>query len=656
MSAIGAIFRRSGEPVAREDALRMTSALRIHGPNRQEHRQLGSMAACWTKGESFTPQDHFEQQPIISETGGFMFSGRLDYRDDLARALNIATSRAETMADSALAHAAWREWGRDALLKIEGNWAIVALDQERQRLFAARSPLAATPLAYYDSPNLFAIASMPKGLFGLPEIPREVDEAHVADALILNFEDAEQTYFRGIRALRTGHWLEVRRDGVETRRFYDLDQIEPIRFTNDDDYVEALDALMRDSVHSHMRAERTPAATVSAGLDSSTVSVYALEALGRGEHGYSDPLMGFTHVPGKDWDGRSYGKARLGDESGPVKALAAMYPQFDVTFVPSEGLPLDHKLDTYIRLSDMPPFGWNNLHWGIEINTLARAAGRKVVLGGASGNRTFSLSNRYIYPELLRQGRWGEMHRLLRGLDIQQGMLKRYYRYVAQPLLPASISKAIGRLRRERSQSGWPGFSPINPKYAGEMRVSERARDLGWDDSYSSAKSSRDLQLRMTINGNREQGAFAVQGMQSLTGVQGRDPLGCRRITEYCLAIPPEQYMTPGTDRWLARRLMKGRLPTEIVDMKVRGRQSADWHARFTKDIDRYREEFEHAASDPEMARRFDIPRIRKVFDTWPEKTPLDANDHPDYAIAMAGIGRMIGMSRFIDWVDGKNR
>jgi len=338
--------------VPAEDTERMTASLRIHGPRKQEKRRFDTMSASWTHGEDFTPQDRFERQPIVAGSGAFLFSGRLDYRDDLARALGIEAARAMTMPDSALAHAAWQKWGRDALLRIEGTWAFIALDTQRQALFAARAPLAAPPLVYHDTPGLFAIASAPKGLFALPAIPREVDEQHVADTLILNFEDAEQTYFRGVKALRSGHWLEVRRDRVECRQYYDIASLEPVRFANDDDYVDALDALLHDAVETAMRADRTPATTVSAGLDSSTVSVYALEALERGVHDLNDPLLGFTHVPGKDWDGRSFGKTRLGDESGPVKALAAMYPQFDVTFVPSEGLSLDHRLDGRIRPSE----------------------------------------------------------------------------------------------------------------------------------------------------------------------------------------------------------------------------------------------------------------------------------------------------------------
>ncbi|WP_162199403.1 asparagine synthetase B family protein [Aurantiacibacter luteus] len=656
MSAIGAIFQRNGAPVGEEDIARMAGGLALHGPLEQRYRRLGALAGCWTKGTEFTPEDSFDEQPIVAGETAFLFTGRLDYRADLARALGLASEEARAMPDSAMAHAAWQRWGRDGLLRLEGNWAFVVLDAARQELFAAKAALQGPPLVYHESAQLFAIASAPRGLFALPAIPREVDEQRVADVMILNYEDSARTFFKGVRHLRAGHWLEVTREGLRTESYYSFDDLKPVRFARDDEYVEALDALMRDAVEAGMRARVTPATTVSAGLDSSTVSVYALEALGRGVHGFTAPLLGFTHVPGKDWDGRTYGAGRLGDESGPVRALARMYPQFDVTFVDGEGLPIDHGLDDMIRYSEMPPFGWNNLHWGQEIARRTREAGRSVLLGGASGNRTISFTARNVFPKLFKELRWGEMHRGLRQLDWQQGMLKRYYRAVFSPLMPAGVNKAIARLRGDLSHAGYTGFSAINPAYASDMQVAERAREMDWDDSYTTIASPQELRRQMTFNGNREQNALAMLAGQSMNKVDHRDPLGCRRITEFCAAIPDEQYLNEGTDRWLARRLMKDRLPPEIVDLKVRGRQSADWHARFTKDIDRYRDEIERAAEDPEMAHRFDIPRLRRLFDTWPERTPLTANDHPDYLIAMVGLGRVIGMSRYINWANGKNQ
>lgn len=655
MAVLGAIFDRTGAPVSSEDADRMARALRVHGARSQQARRLDNFSGCWGQSEIFRPWQVHERQPIIDDDRMFLFTGNLDYREDLARALDIPAPRLATMADGSLAHAAWQRWGRDALLRMEGHWAFVAIDVATQNLFAAKSPLQAPPLVYHETPDRFAISSAPKGLFALPSIPREVDEVRVADALILNFEDAERTYFKGVKALRAGHFIEVRRDRLTVSRYYDETHIQPVRLAREDDYIEALDHLMRGTVENAMHAARTPACTVSAGLDSSTVAVYALEALGREVHGLREPLLGYTHVPGKDWDGRTFGPGRIGDESGPVRALAQMYPQFDVTFVASEGLSIDHGLDDLIRISEMPPFGWNNLHWGAEIARLAREAGRNVLLGGASGNATFSFSNRDIVPLLVRQGRLLELHRTLRKMPIQQGMVKRYLRFAVQPFLPARVNKAIARYRGNMMHAGWQGFSAINPDYAHEMQVSERALERGWDDSYSTRRSPHEMRVMMTFNGNRDQNALMQLAMEDHQRVQHRDPLGCRRITEFCFGIPDEHYMKDGVDRWLARRLMRGRLPNEILNFHQRGRQSADWHARFTKDIDRLRDEVERAASDPDMAHRFDIPRMRRLFDTWPEKTPLDHTDHPDYLLAMVGVGRMVGMSRFINWVNGKN-
>ncbi|RPF70920.1 asparagine synthase-related protein [Aurantiacibacter spongiae] len=654
MSAISAIFQRDGAPVAKDDVDRMAASLRIHAKRKLENRRLDNFGLTWGQAALFTPHDRFDQQPIMSGNAGFVFSGFLTYRGDLENALGIESQRAKTMSDGALAHRAWNAWGREALPRLEGDWAFIACDAERQTLFAATSPLMAPSLVYHVAPDRFVMASAPKGIFALPDIPREVDEQHVADALTLNLEDAEQTFFKGISLLCAGHWIAVSRSAVEKHRWYEVGAVEPVRFVRDEEYVEAADALTRDAVDTHMRAVRTPACTVSAGLDSSTVAVYALDALHRDVHDLTDPLLGFTHVPGKDWDGRVFGKSRIGDESGPVKALAGMYPDFEVEFVDSEGMALDTELDKVIRLAEMPLPGWNNLHWSVAIRQRVLASGRNVMLGGQSGNRTLSFSNRSIYPQLFREGRWAELHAHLRAMTIGQGMAKRYWRYVFQPQLPPSAVKALARFRGDAMHMGWRGFSAINPDYAAQMQVDERAEAMGRDDSYGTIRSARELRDLMTMNGNRAQNSLMRMALQSAHGLHGRDPLGDRRLTEFCYAIPEEQFMRPGQDRWLIRRMMADRLPREILTAP-RGRQAADWHARFTKDIDRYRAEIERAAEDPVMAGRFDIPRLRKLLDTWPDKTPLDASDHPDYVLAMVGIGRMIGMSRFINWVEGKN-
>lgn len=631
----------------------MEAVLQVHGPRRHQHRRFSNFAMCWTHIEDFTPEDRYDQQPIAFGEAALCFNGRLHFRCDLAAALGVDAKKATTMADSALVAIAWRKWGREALQRLEGVFSIIVIDQESQSLIAARSPFSAPPLVFHQRPDRFVIASAPKGLFALHDIPKELDDHRIADALVLNNEDVERSFFKGIRTLRSGHWLEVTRGDLRGESFYDILAAPEVRYSTDDDYVEAANELLGKCVEDANHSAAAPAFTVSAGLDSPTVVVAAIEAMRASKIAHKPPVLGFTHVPEADWDRRTFGAGRIGDESGPVRALAGMYPELEVEFVDSKGMSIDEGLDDLIRLSEVPPFGWNNNYWGVAINQRARELGRNVMIGGQSGNRTLSFSNRAIFPRLLKQGRFRELHQHLVGFPTKYSLPRRYWGHAFRPLLPTSVLKWWGAIRGNRSNQGWRGFSAINPNYAADMRVDDRMEELGWDDSYT-ARSPREQFVRMTLGGTRELGAHSMLAFQSLFKIENRDPLGYRRLSEFCAAIPTEQYMHRGQDRWLIKRMMKGRLPQEILTAP-RGRQAADWHLRMTRDLPRYRQELDRIADDPDLSQRFDVERIRRVFDTWPDKTPLGPDDHPDYAVAMLGIGRVLSTSRFINFAKGKN-
>jgi asparagine synthase (glutamine-hydrolysing) len=59
-------------------------------------------------------------------------------------------------------------------------------------------------------------------------------------------------------------------------------------------------------------------------------------------------------------------------------------------------------------------------------------------------------------------------------------------------------------------------------------------------------------------------------------GLEIRDPTMDRRVLEFCLAIPDNQYLRQGNDRFLVRRAMKGLLPAEVLLNRKRGLQAPD--------------------------------------------------------------------------------
>ena len=56
---------------------------------------------------------------------------RLDNRDELAAALALDRDRSNTMADSAIALAAWERWGNEAWARLRGPFAVAVWEPRR---------------------------------------------------------------------------------------------------------------------------------------------------------------------------------------------------------------------------------------------------------------------------------------------------------------------------------------------------------------------------------------------------------------------------------------------------------------------------------------------------------------------------------------------
>ena len=86
-----------------------------------------------------------------------------------------------------------------------------------------------------------------------------------------------------------------------------------------------------------------------------------------------------------------------------------------------------------------------------------------------------------------------------------------------------------------------------------------------------------------------------------------RDPTFDRRIVEFCLTVPLEEFLRGGQLRSLARRAMVGRLPTSTLRRTKRGRQSADWYVNLEAVRGRMMAEVERLQSSPLASRMLDL-------------------------------------------------
>jgi len=200
----------------------------------------------------------------------------------------------------------------------------------------------------------------------------------------------------------------------------------------------------------------------------------------------------------------------------------------------------------------------------------------------------------------------------------------------------------------------WRRFSAINPVYAERMALTERADSFGFNYFGRPPNNMRELRRQVLTDGPSLEAGDIHQGFRALYGIERRDPLGDRRLVEWSLGVPEEQYLRDGEPRWLVKRTMRGRVPDTVLLNRRRGRQVADWHHRMTRDLPRLKGDLERLAMDRDTSRMIDIPRMRQLLDDWPQETVVSRYDDRTFFLPV-NVPLTLAAGRFVRWVKKVN-
>jgi asparagine synthase (glutamine-hydrolysing) len=135
----------------------------------------------------------------------------------------------------------------------------------------------------------------------------------------------------------------------------------------------------------------------------------------------------------------------------------------------------------------------------------------------------------------------------------------------------------------------------------------------------------------------------------SASVVDVRDPTTDRRLVEFCLAVPAEQYLRNGQSKWLLRRAMAKRLSRDILDARGKGLVGADWYLRVAPHQSRFEQCISGLEQSPGARRCLDLPRMRRLVEAWPAGHWNAPQVECSYRM---GLCRGIQMGEFIRWVE----
>jgi asparagine synthase (glutamine-hydrolysing) len=583
MCGVAGIFTYAdfGEPVDRDQLLRMTRRLSHRGPDDEGVHIDGSLGLGHRR-LSIVDLSHTGHQPMPAAGGKFWISYNGEFYNHLAfrQRLEEHGHRFQGTSDTETLLLMLAEYGPRILSDAAGIFAFAFWDRAARRLILARDPLGVKQLYYHDDGRRIVFASEVKALLEADGVPRELDPAGLNDYLHFHTPLFERTFFKNIHQVQAGEFIEVDRNGLRRRRYAETDGFQP-RHETAAESVDELKSLLRSVVDEQLMSDVPVGAFFSGGIDSSAIAAFARKS------GRPVKCFGVHFTDQGVIDERPYQEA----------AASALGLDLELTTVDSRSFPDDLLRLTWFQ--DQPVIGAAL----IPMYHVSRLAARqvKVCLGGQGADEVFGGYARYalvrparVISSWLSRAVAGAAHsnapadadvgsnlmkqlldarnlrRLARRLDPTESWSGRYFENFAQVpeaewrrVFPdaAIVSRRNARAIFESTIRRSPALAPGD-------------KILHWD-----------IQTYLT-------GLFHQDDRMSMAnGLESRVPMADPRIVRFALHTDFDLKLKGGATKWLLRQAVSDVIPADVLNRRKVGfdTPAEAWmrgpHREFVRDL-----------------------------------------------------------------------
>ena len=497
-------------------------------------------------------------QPLSNEDGSVWvsYNGEVYNYVELRRELAGRGHRFRTRSDTEVLVHAWEEWGESFVERLNGNFAFALWDRRRRLLLLARDRLGIRPLFWTETGGRLLFASEMKSLVGAglepTWDPRGIDQVFTLWTTV-----PPRTVLEGVRELPPGTLLIADGDApLRERRFWDLPAPgERPAITAADEAVEALRALLEDSVRLRLRADVPVGAYLSGGLDSTAATALVRRLTDTPLETYS---ITFADRDYDESDEQRLAVEALGTEHHAVRVdYAAIAGALEQVVGCAE--------KPFLRTAPVPLY---------LLSGLVREHGRKVVLTGEGADEVFGGYD--IFKEAKIRAWWARRP----DSRLRPALLRRLY-----PFAPGADGRAWAFFeafyREGIEDPDEPGFSH-RPTWRNGLRnrvfFSAALREALADyDAPADVLAlmreplaARDvlaraeyLEFKIFLAGH----LLASQGDRMSMGhsVEGRYPFLDHRIVEFGQQLDPKLKLFGLQEKWILRRAVRDLLPESIV-------------------------------------------------------------------------------------------
>lgn len=448
-----------------------------------------------------------------------------------------------THSDTEVIVAAFHIHREHALNLFDGMFAFVIWDEQEKQLFMARDRFGEKPLYYYNDHNKrrFVFGSEMKAIhaYGLPPA---MNHRLLLQFLALGYKneiEGTNTYDEHIFQIPPAHYCIVSTASgtivPELTAYWDLDK-EHVNQLGPESAAERFLDLLKQSVTRRLRSDVSVGATLSGGIDSSSiVSLFTKES-------DAPPSCYSAVFPG-------YGK----DESQYIKelqqqlALKCFYTTPDAA-----GFIRDFEKLMYHQEQ---PVSSASAYAQFKVFELAKLNGTIVLLDGQGADELLAGYEKYI-PAYLRElalkksGNWKEEKIAFEKNGIPTHWSWKQLAAAAFPGAAAAMLTRRDKIHLKHTHWLTPEYTVANASLQIYKPVVEKLNDL--------------LYYNMRQNGLPELLRYADRNAMA-HGRESRFPFLSHELAEFVFSLPSTLKMRRGWTKWLLRTSMSPLMPANIT-------------------------------------------------------------------------------------------
>ncbi len=475
-------------------------------------------------------------QPMNFGKYWIVFNGEIYNYKEIKQELQQQGIKFTTASDTEVILKSYDFYGEKCVEKFIGMWAFSIFNNEDKSLFSSRDRFGIKPIYYLHLENNLYFSSEIKSLKTTPYFSSNLNLSQVNRGLQLGWIGYKnETYFSCIQSLEPGHNLIFRDSKLSIHKYWSYPSKQMT--ISSDEAINEFKTLFDHSLQLHVRSDVPIGATLSGGIDSSSIVSSLLK------NKLSNNLETFSIY---------YDSTKGFDERPFIKTIEQKYPeQFQLNYYSPTELEIAKDFNTIANTMDFPLSGSSPISQ-YYVMKLAKEKGIKVILSG-QGADDYMGGYMHSYYRLFAQWmKYFQFGKISKGTNSYRKIHDASNAKLTDVLLKATLSSFMNEDSLYKFE--YKNYLPF---------LGLEQKNWSSFDSYSSDKLN-EFHFAL-MNYSSLPTLLHYEDRNSMAhSIESRVPFLDHRLVELLFQFPTDLKINDGWTKYVLRKSMQDVLPEEI--------------------------------------------------------------------------------------------